>query len=760
MRKRFTVLAAAAALLLLFGSVSFAQVATTPHNITAAQGICSNCHVPHLSGGDRLWPTSEAASVQHGEVGPLCYSCHDGTIATNANVTTTAWDIPADRTGAAGGAHGLNRSGATGGYPNTTVSTTLPYGDGSATGTFECTTCHDPHNDPGTVASALTLLRFDIEDLCDRCHTSRGDADAAWVSGYGPANALGSHPVGTDVTGDSDANSPIDIGYGIAPGGSDLDQPYTGSATAGRHDLGGHLIEGLTNTGITCTTCHSVHGPVDPEEGPAASIPEDLLSISQGVVSASGVGDGFTANGGQNAVAANALCENCHGFNAANTWNPGATANSHPADDVAAGYGAQGDIATIPSPIGTFEPTPFPTTGNAPGPEQNPMCESCHKAHGATANSHILRAAEAGICDVCHSTSFTGHHPVGAALLTNSNMSGTGAGSGADDGNIGNGDGDLYCSDCHGGGAAGGAHNWTAAGFPSLEPDWYPDTDNGRTARGAAPYDAVADQSRSCLLCHTSDNARQAPTRYTADGDANPYGEYQDAGDGTHWLGTTVLDWTNGEFPNGTAFNALSAAWTSTGATGFDGYSMFGGTNAAPEVVCESCHSLNPAWNDGYTIATRATTSLLLASYNEDLVEDQAELCQGCHGHDPAVSTPHPMTNDPVSKAVDQGSAINLITFGQSRGDVPAPWNASYMNANATDNAWIPGVNQLNCNSCHQPHDTIDQSGTWILEMLSTDIAGGGPPGPTGTLYGAAYNLDGTGWGQPYQALCYDCHSY
>jgi predicted CXXCH cytochrome family protein len=761
MKRLVTVLAVASAVLIVFGAVSFAAVVDTPHNISAAAGICSNCHVPHLAGGERLWPTAETATPQYGDVGPLCYSCHDGSVTVSATVTTTAWDIPADRTAAAGGSHGLNRSGATGGYPTTVVSNTLPYGDDTAGKVFECTTCHDPHNDPSTTGdnTALFLLRLDVEALCDNCHTARGTGDGTWGAQYGPNNP-GTHPVGDDITADNDdaGNSPIDIG--MAGTASDLHQPYTTGGVPDRHDLAGHLTEGTApgTGGTTCTTCHAVHGPIDPEEGPATSIPEDLLTVAQSVTSGGiAVGDTFTANGGEGIAAANALCAGCHGAAPASTWNPGGTGFSHPSNDL--DNNTAGDIATIPAGW------PYATdTNTAAEGVVNPICESCHVPHTATANSHILRSTEATICGQCHVGGFAGHHPIGTTLLTDAAMTGVGAGSGADDGNIGNGD-PFDCQDCHNSLSGGGAHNWPAGGMPDLDPDWYPDVRNGRVARGATPpYTPVANQSRSCLLCHTNNDSRQAPTQWTADNDNAPYGagdEYQDSGDGTHWLGTTTLDWTNGEFPNGTGFDARSDQWVSTGATGFDGYSVFGGTGAAPEVVCESCHSLNPNWNDGMDASDYANARADASLPDEELVEDQAELCQGCHGHDPAVSTPHPMTSDTVTKAVDlNATPTTLITFGQTRTGPPAPWNASFMNADALDNAWYPGSAQMNCNSCHQPHDTNEEVGTWILEMLSTDVSGGTQPAQTGTLYGSTYNYEGALWAQPYEALCYDCHAY
>jgi predicted CXXCH cytochrome family protein len=661
----------------------------------------------------------------------------------------TAWAIVP---GGNGGSHGLNRT-ATGGVAytmdNTTVSNTLPYGNNTATKQFECTTCHDPHDDPGTVAASLGLLRADFEVLCTTCHTARGAGDGTW-SGYGAANTTGSHPVGTNVTGDNfePGRTPIDIGVAVAAGSSDFDQPYTvGTAPNARHELGGHLTEGANNTGVTCTSCHAVHGPNDtPTTGYV--VPEDLLVVSQGVQTTTGNQDGFAANGGTGTTVGSPLCSGCHGTTALlAAWNPGGTAFSHPANNTPGVITV--DIAQIPAGW------PYSST-NGPGTAGSvPNCESCHKPHGATASTPILRASLATICDQCHvsTTQIAGHHPVGAALLTNSNMG---------DATIGNGDGNLTCNDCHNG---SGAHNWPVAGMPGLDPQWLP-ANNGRG--GATGYIGnsgaltpgtdmlvLDNTSRTCFNCHTNAQARFSPTRYTANANAAAYGEYQDAGDGTHWLGRYTLTWTNGEL-NGSAFNATTGAWR--GANG--AYSRFGGTGSTTnvELVCESCHTLRIGWSDGFTLTNRATTSLLLYNHYDDLDEAQSEFCQGCHGHDPGVATPHPMTLDNCSKAVDMGRGTVTILSGVT------PPAGSYQNAYvAAGNQWLPATaNRMNCSSCHQTHDANTAAGTWILEVTPTEVA---PPAtartPSGNLYGLTnVNSDGNTTSQTYNPLCMNCHAY
>jgi hypothetical protein len=329
------------------------------------------------------------------------------------------------------------------------------------------------------------------------------------------------------------------------------------------------------------------------------------------------------------------------------------------------------------------------------------------------------------------------------------------------DGTIGNADGDLTCTDCHNG---TGAHNWPVAGMPGLDPQWLP-ANNGRG--GATGYVGnsgalvpgtdvliLDNTSRTCYNCHTNAQARMSPSRYTANANATAYGEYQDAGDGTHWLGAYTITWTNGEL-NGSAFNATTGAWRGGGLA----YSRFGGTTAAPELVCESCHTLRIAWSDGFNIGTnRATASLLLYNHYDDLDETQSQFCQGCHGHDPGLATPHPMTADNVSKAVDINRATGLTLLSGT-----TPPATSYQNAYvAAGDQWLPATaNRMMCSSCHQTHDANTAGGTWILDVTPTEVP---PPGTartlSGSLYGTTANSDGNIAPQNYNPLCMNCHAY
>ena len=42
---------------------------------------CKQCHIPHKAKGDFLWARTPGSTAIGGDTGPLCFSCHDGTVA-------------------------------------------------------------------------------------------------------------------------------------------------------------------------------------------------------------------------------------------------------------------------------------------------------------------------------------------------------------------------------------------------------------------------------------------------------------------------------------------------------------------------------------------------------------------------------------------------------------------------------------------------------------------------------------------------------
>ena len=334
------VLGVAAALVLTAGS-AFALTAAHQSGQTGYVngGDCAACHIPHkAAGAKRGFPIEPLAATQttYGYIGAFCLQrCHDGTVA-NANLSGSVMvNFAGGANGALPGSHGLNLLAAGGHAPSSTiVSSTLPYGHDARTNAMECTTCHNVHaNATGDTSEAL--LTEDIDTLCDTCHTNRGAGDGSW-SGYGYANATGSHPVGTNVTGDAGGGaSPIEwptvftVAYG----------------TSGAHNLGGHLINGGAggSAGMTCATCHAVHGS-QPDANPpavAATYTEDLLAAAATVGTTGTVEPNMHGTGAGDTN--NTLCEGCHGLTASK-WNPGSGGGSHPVDAM---YGT-GEVGSLP----------------------------------------------------------------------------------------------------------------------------------------------------------------------------------------------------------------------------------------------------------------------------------------------------------------------------------------------------------------------------------------------------------------------------
>jgi predicted CXXCH cytochrome family protein len=760
MRKIMIVLALLAAVgLLAVGQTGFAAVSGTAHSsayTTATAGDCSVCHVPHAAQGRRLWPSapSTLAETTFGNIGALCYYCHSsggGKYLAAANADNTAFHASAHGVGTTSNPDGGTATSGSG----------LPYATATS---IECTSCHNPHEDGNRPFLVTAVAATNISNLCAKCHPSRlnsgNDGSGTW-SGYGSGNAAGSHPAGSNVYTDTDGagNSPINAtALGIRGSGVVADYRL-GPKIVG---FGASLASG---NGMTCNSCHSVHGVESADGGvTVASTPnEDLLAVA-GTGTMSG-----HANGGQSASTLNPLCEACHvgadsGANAtydpgtaatyAGTYkpNPGGTIYTHPVDDLGA-FASVGVGTNFPK-AGDNQANLWPRRSGVGGNVGDaPVCESCHMPHpNASAvaqtsapatvatGTHILRDAEAPLCSRCHGT-VPGHHPAGVAMGrfadTNIVPSGT----------------TLECGHCHSG---NGAHNWSAARQVGLNANWEP-------ANNARPHSAGqtnANMSKECVDCHlpaTITAAYASPTQNAgASGDTvvstkayRLQSEYTDSGEGTHYLGTTTIAYDCGVVGTGTtasAFNPTTTAWTaaSTG-TGKGAISLWG--SAAGTMVCESCHTLNPAW-------AADNTSLLPVYYQEGAqVASEAyrnQFCTGCHGATPGGGTPHPMSQSTITKAQEIGRATTtLITTTGSYADkgigqtLPGAW---------AGNSTYPAADRMNCDSCHQPHDAPTNAGTWIVDTLRASITAGvtlGNASPGKTATPAAY-----------QTFCLECHTY
>ncbi len=769
---------------MLSGGTAFALTAAHQKGATGFDGDCQACHIPHKAAGSKrgfIIEPSATTQATYGYIGAFCLQrCHNGAV-TRADLSRSVMfgTFAGGANGAALGSHGLNlQNGGNNAPSSTIVAAALPYGDGTRTKAFECTTCHDVHKN-ATGDTSEALLQQDIDVICYTCHTNRGTSGAAAWSGYGTGNATGSHPIGTNVNGDvGGGGTPINFtsSFEVAYGAS------------GSHNLGGHAINGgtVTANGMTCVTCHAVHGSqADPggtgAPGVDAVYSEDLLAVA--VTGTTGTADPQLHATGATEVN-NTLCEGCHGATTSR-WNPGNTAFSHPVDDMA--YSGSTpvvkDMGVIPTTLTGQWPFGANTTAAIAGPGigmgaaaagQGPrvICESCHTPHpnanvnsgigGYTAAGYdnivatgtpILRAPTAtvgSICNVCHSVTPTNHHPVGRAFGTLY----------ADAQIDSNGNGIMDCSDCHTGTNAG-AHNWAESGFPGLNPNWRP-AGNGRVAEAAitgTSINAVANTSQECYICHTNNGARFSPSRVTpGNGNAN----YQDHGDGSHFLGAVAagFDWTRGNIDN-TAFNASqsSSNWNAKAGS----HSRFAGTAANPELVCESCHELEPDKNALQTANPSYTglNNLLLYNFSDGEVYAgvgsvyRSYLCEGCHGHTPggtSAASTHPMTGSTVSKAVDagRGTTTLITTAGTYANASGAPGTGTY-----------PVANAMNCDSCHQVHDANTNSGTFILDTAAANVTAATPRAGSVALYGATISRSTTASGAiDYAAFCTMCHTY
>ncbi|MBE0617291.1 MAG: cytochrome c3 family protein, partial [Proteobacteria bacterium] len=620
---------------LLLSTSAGAVIIGTAHETTPAAGggACGACHIPHAGGANRLWPASAGTTNTVGVVSPLCGSCHDSTGGYSSTMGAAASD--AYVYGAA--SHGVLMDQTTAGLPSGTAPAASGLEYVGATGVFECTTCHNVHDDQ----SYRPFLRDTLNQLCARCHTGRHFTDGTLSEGgtvtsgtwggltyTGLANP-GSHPVGTDVTGELDGVTADSQVWIPAQMRVTFDADVTDGG-GGQWSLGGKLTDAAGTEGVTCVTCHAVHGIQhdgdDAGNTGIVALPPvaNFLAIEQ--ASTTGI-TGYSRSGANGeGDTNNGLCEGCHGVVNATTLNsptgyagtyavnPGATGTfTHPVDDWDAQYDV--NVTAFPTdwPVGSLT-----NTNMAP----SVICESCHQPHPAaeiaagradvatTGGEYILRDSAANVCGRCHSSGFAGHHPIGMTYDS------TGVSYLA---NVTGATGDtLQCATCH---TASGAHNWTQPAGVGLDTAWLP-LNNGRTNVQATEM-INPNMSKTCMDCHyfmDGHGASVSPTLQGADGMDLPDGsgtyseaEYQFVAQsmGTHYIGamdiTAPTSWrgdgsgpdTNGNTWTAPRVDILSTSHTWAGLPGGGaGYSRFGGTAlTAPAVVCESCHEIEPDRN-------------------------------------------------------------------------------------------------------------------------------------------------------------------
>jgi hypothetical protein len=218
------------------------MVVNSPHDVNA-ENPCSSCHIPHGANGDFLWArdpstsTAGASDVTSNDdagistaIKPMCYSCHDGTIASVGLVTAFSATHTNHRTRAATAIR---------------ASTGLPYGPGR-----DCDLCHDPHDDGNT-----KFLKY------ERSRTSNGVT--TWTPITPGGNVCAScHSGNADMA----TNHPIDVVPSVSSYPTDQAWvPAVGDYSGTRlYDPTTHLVSAAATAQINCLSCHAPHG-ADPD---------------------------------------------------------------------------------------------------------------------------------------------------------------------------------------------------------------------------------------------------------------------------------------------------------------------------------------------------------------------------------------------------------------------------------------------------------------------------------------------------------------
>jgi len=664
---------------------------------TSRRGMCSYCHIPHSSKGDRLWPATGDANVTNrtGVVGVLCASCHNG--LQNANNTRSPM----------GARNGVDRSSDVyntllinhvliddGVYANNTnqnyvsggaqfgQTNTWPYcaTQGVPAGTsqqIECSSCHNPHSEQFGQSSQTTetggflgygndYLRANFYNtsagiaFCEYCHEEK----TRNTSPAGNTIMSGTHPVGTTANAAGAAKADIHIesaervtlratnivssvqyDMGLGTGASPI------SPALADNGIGNHLTSYGTG-GVTCQTCHKVHGAQRGtgnawtrryEFTDGATVGSYNGTGSQVYLAASDDGNcnilavENDANGGTTGYSYptegqpggagdyNDLCVDCH------ETTPSLGPNWVASNDVATNTGADtavgaGRVANDAHPVNIapdgLSETGFrltvqhPSWGNAarwagttntrrnhsftnggrwagvgistPANRSEIICMTCHSLHDGIKGTPILRASSTTYCVDCHTQS------VGAV----SHPVGYGSAMRDNPENVNwpNGD-NLPLADYYTGSTT---RSYTHS--------------NGNTVEDMECYTCHAahdgvdsfmlrikdDNSRICVGCHTD---------FVAQGQENPgnyISEYNDAANarlGSHYTGTVV----DSNATIGETRWTYSGAWTDTDQgipasykrqTSHWAFSSNGGTNVGSSPLrtglrmqCQSCHT-------------------------------------------------------------------------------------------------------------------------------------------------------------------------
>ena len=696
-----------AAFLVFAATASYAGIGLSRHDITNATatakytfgtmarfGACSACHVPHGAAGDKLFP--KVVGSGGGFYGPLCQLCHGNA----SGIPDPGGDLWVNNTVLGTGAHGLSTATLQASIANETVTTSqLPYADGSGprgAGNIECTTCHDVHNSgkpPGTLPQVANrpFLWTSIDTLCQLCHSNYQNNSLTTVGTANNAGGVAStHPAGAVFTGNvSGGATPINTASNWG-GMLVTNNITTGSlwATGSSWNSGFQLTGQGTTGGVSCPTCHNVHWDENITAG-------NLAVGNNGTAYLASVDDNLPGDSQD-------FCEWCHrggpagvatASGAGNYNNPGATAFTHPVDDVAAANSTITADLTWMAALGT-------KMGIVGTGASGLICTSCHGIHSSNAtvatakttnNTPVLLrhggAVAMNICSKCHQNAGFLHHPIGGSYATQGNSIGGLSCAG----------GDLAAGlgTCHGSTGGGVAHNRTSAFATPPTGAWGTD--------GAAYM---------CVKCHTVN-----PSIYTPDSSA-----YNANGSASHFVGdASAQTYAKGRTTATTLTAAIrqpsdgGAAWTSTLASIYQS-----GTNTNTILTCEGCHRLKQgnlrSGDSTYVGSDAAGTAMLVENVGKNIVCDTSDsvaqitdftdakyLCTGCHWV--PVGT-HPLA-----------------------GVAAARMTTTYpIAATAKGETYVGGGSPtgLNCESCHSAHDAETTSGNFILDGTTAGGYGAG----------------------------------
>jgi predicted CXXCH cytochrome family protein len=224
------------------------NVVNTVHDVS--RGIpganpCEGCHIPHDAEGAFLFARTPNTSGGGSAVGPssttaikpLCYSCHDGTVAVTGSSSVFNPTKANHKTKAAG-----------------TLITSGP-NEGERYGTGrDCDLCHDPHDNSNT--DFLIRGITPGGDVCASCHGGNLDTSLGGTSINHKTHIV-----------PSAASRPIDAVWNPARGdfsGTRLFDPTT------------HFVSTAADAVMGCESCHTPHGSITDENTLNTMSPAEL----------------------------------------------------------------------------------------------------------------------------------------------------------------------------------------------------------------------------------------------------------------------------------------------------------------------------------------------------------------------------------------------------------------------------------------------------------------------------------------------------